>query len=430
MSERAAHRVVIVGGGFGGLNAALALRKAPVQVTMIDKRNYHLFQPLLYQVATGGLSPANISAPLRAVLRKQKNCTTLMGEVTAFDMTAQEVVLSDGGRVGFDSLILACGATNNYFNHPEWEAVAPGLKSIEEATDIRSRILTAFELAERESDPIVRQKLLTFVVVGGGPTGVELCGAICELAHSTMKNDFRNIDPRATRILLIDSGERVLSSFPEKLSLAAMKSLAKMGVEVISNTRVVQIHDEYVVISRNKGPEEIVPAEVSIWAAGVKASPLGKMVADLTGCTTDRGGRVQVEPDMSLRGHPNLFVIGDMMTMPWKDGLALPGVSPVAMQQGAFVARLIDRRLAGLAHPGSFRYWDKGSMATIGRASAIVDAGFLRFSGFFAWLAWLFVHIAFLIQFENRLLVMSQWFWNYITRNRYARLITGNNRDI
>jgi NADH dehydrogenase len=423
------HRVVIIGGGFGGLLAAQNLRRSPVEITLIDRRNFHLFQPLLYQVATGGLSPANIAAPLRAIFKYQKNVRTLMAEVADFDLTKKEVKLTDGDAVPYDTLILAAGATHHYFGKDaEWEPLAPGLKTIEDATDIRRRVLTAFEQAEREPDPAVRQRLLTFVVVGGGPTGVEMAGAICELAHITMRRDFRTIDPLKTRVILVENSPAILTTFHESLQVKGKKSLEAMGCEVWTEGRVTDVKPDHVMVTRAGTPTRVDTAMV-VWAAGVKGSPLGKKLVDAAGvpATVDRGGRVVVNPDCSLPGRPEVFAIGDCMSLNGPNGKPLPGVSPVAMQQGQYVARLIDRKVKGLSPPAPFGYWDKGSMATIGRSHAVLEMGRLRMSGFFAWVGWLVVHIFYLIRFENRLLVMLQWGGNFFTRNRAARLITGEN---
>jgi NADH dehydrogenase len=417
------HRVVIVGGGFGGLYAAQTLNRAPVAVTLIDRRNFHLFQPLLYQVATGGLSPANIAAPLRAVLKRQRNCRVILGEVTGFDAAGKQVLLGEE-RVPFDSLILAAGAGNFYFNHPEWEQHAPGLKTIEEATEIRARVLAAFERAERDADLGRRRRHLTFVLVGGGPTGVEMAGAVAELAHHTLRKDFRSIEPSAARILLVEGHDRVLPPFPPKLSHRAELSLRRMGVEVWTSSKVNDIRADHVLVERH-GREERIDTSTIIWTAGVRASPLGKALTDATGAQLDKGGRVIVGKDLSVPEHPNVFVIGDLAAATYPDGKPLPGVAPVAMQGGRYVAKLIRARVEGKSDPGPFKYWDKGNIATIGRNSAVVDLYWLRFSGWLAWVTWLFVHIMYLVQFQNRLLVLMQWFWNYITRNRAARLITG-----
>ena len=424
----AAHKVVIVGGGFGGLLAAKNLRKAQVEVTLIDRRNFHLFQPLLYQVATGGLSPANIAAPLRSILRKQRNAKVVLGEVVGFDLTGKTVQLKDGTAVPFDSLILATGATHHYFGHDEWADFAPGLKTIEDATEIRRRILSAFEKAERETDPLVRARLLTFVVVGGGPTGVEMAGAIRELAAKTMRFDFRNIDPATCRVILVEGQTRVLSMFHEKLSAKARAALEKLGVQVMLDAHVTSVEAGAVVVKMDNEPTAPTRIETDtiMWAAGVKASALGKLIADAVGgVQLDRAGRVMVNPDCTVGNRPDVYVVGDLAHYKGADGKQLPGVAPVAMQQGEYVAAAIRRRVNGESAGGPFKYWDKGSMATIGAAKAVAQTGRIRMSGFVAWLAWLFIHILYLARFENRVLVMFQWFWNYVTRNRTARLITG-----
>jgi NADH dehydrogenase len=414
--------VVIVGGGFGGLYAAKSLKRVAVRVTLIDRRNFHLFQPLLYQVATGGLSPANIAAPLRAVLKRQTNARVLMGEVVDIDVAGRRVRLSDE-ELSYDTLIVATGARHHYFGHPEWEQWAPGLKTVEDATEIRRRVLLAFEAAERETDPARRRALLTFVVVGAGPTGVELAGTIAELARHTLRRDFRSIDPASAVILLLEGTDRVLPPYPPKLSAKAALALARLGVQVRTNALVTDIHPERVTV-RSGEQTEIVPCHTVLWAAGVQASPLGTLLARATGAALDRAGRIAVQPDLTLPGHPEIFVIGDMATFTDPTGKPLPGVAPVAMQQGQYVARLIEARLRGQTLP-PFRYHDYGSMATIGRNVAVADFGWLRISGYFAWLAWLFIHVLKLIEFDNRVLVLFQWAWNYVTRNRSARLITG-----
>lgn len=417
------HRVVIVGGGFGGLYAARSLWRAPVQLTLIDRRNFHLFQPLLYQVATGALSPANIAAPLRSVLRRQPNARVLLAEVVEFDLGRREVILRDG-KLGYDSLIVAAGARHHYFGHPEWEKDAPGLKTIEDATEIRRRVLLAFEMAERCTDLAQQKKWLTFVVVGGGPTGVELAGAVAELAQHTLRRNFRAIDPAHATVLLVEGLDRVLSTYPPDLSLKAEEALARMHVTVRTATMVKEVrHDQVVLRSGDK--TELVFTHTILWGAGVDASPLAKSLANATGAQLDRSGRVLVQSDLTLSGHPEVFVIGDMCNYPYQGGKPLPGVAQVAMQQAKYVANLIQRRLKG-EPPIPFVYRDLGSMATIGRSAAVADLGWVRFSGLLAWLAWLFVHIMYIITFENRLLVLAQWTWNYITRGRSARLITGD----
>lgn len=416
------HRVVIVGGGFGGLYAAQALRKADLELTLIDRRNFHLFQPLLYQVATGGLSPANIASPLRALLSRQRNARVLLGEVVGFDLDRREVRLAVD-VVPYDSLIVAAGARHHYFNHPEWEKYAPGLKTVEDATDMRRRILLAFEEAERSLDPKEREALLTFVVVGAGPTGVELAGAVGEVAHRTLRDDFRSIRPTSARIVLLEAADRVLSAYDPNLSRKAAESLARLGVTVRTGAVVTDVTANSATIRRGD-QIEVIATRTILWAAGVDASPLGRMLATATGAETDRAGRVVVSPDMSLPGRPEVFVIGDLASYSHQTGKPLPGLAPVAMQQGQYVADLIQRRMRG--EPArAFRYHDRGTMATIGAASAVADLGWIRLSGYPAWLVWVFIHILFLIEFENRLLVMVQWGWNYFTRNRSARLITG-----
>jgi NADH dehydrogenase len=422
MPTTPAHRVVIVGGGFGGLRAARALRHAPVQVTLLDRRNHHLFQPLLYQVAAGALSPANIAAPIRALLHRQRNTDVLLAEVVDFDVTERRVLLKDGS-LPYDTLIVATGAGNHYFGHPEWEKLAPSLKTLDDATEIRRRILLAFEGAERESDAQRRRAWLTFVVVGAGPTGVELAGQVAELAHTTLRHDFRRFQPEQARVLLVEGTDRVLPTFPPSLSARAAQALAGLGVEVWTGALVTDIQPHEVVIRRGTASETI-DARTVLWAAGVQASPLGERLAKATGAQLDRAGRVLVEPDLTLPGHPEIFVIGDLAHARGPSGQPLPGLAPVAMQQGKYVARLIQQRLRGGTLP-PFHYHNRGNLATIGRHAAVADLGWIRFSGYFAWLAWLFVHLLYLVQFQNRLLVLVQWAWNYLTRNRAARLITG-----
>jgi NADH dehydrogenase len=422
MAMTASHHVVIVGGGFGGLYAAKSLKRAPVQVTLLDRRNFHLFQPLLYQVATGGLSPANIAAPLRAVLRLQRNTRVLLAEATDVDVVRRRLVLSDG-EIGYDTLIVATGARHHYFGHPEWESAAPGLKTVEDATEIRRRVLLAYETAEREPDPALRRALLTFVVVGGGPTGVELAGTLAELARHTLHQDFRDIDPATARIILMEAADRVLPPYPPKLSAKASQALVRLGVTVRTNAVVTDVQAEAVTV-RSGDATEILPCRTVLWAAGVQASPLGAILARATGAALDRAGRITVQSDLSLPGRPEIFVIGDLANFTHQGGKPLPGVAPVAMQQGQYVARLIEARLRGQTLP-PFRYRDYGNMATIGRNAAVADFGWLRLSGYLAWLAWLFIHVLKLIEFENRILVLFQWGWNYLTRNRSARLITG-----
>ena len=416
------HRVVIIGGGFGGLHAARSLRHAPVEVTVIDRRNFHLFQPLLYQVATGGLSPGNIAAPLRSLLRRQRNARVLLAEAVGIDVGGRRVRLADG-EIPYDSLIVATGARHDYFGHDQWATQAPGLKTVEDATDIRRRILSAFEAAERESDPDRLRAWLTFVIVGAGPTGMELAGAIGELARHTLRRDFRRINPADAQILLLDAADRIVPSFPPSLSAKAEVSLRWLGVTVRTGVTVVDLKPGRVLIRRDD-KEEAISAQTVLWAAGVAASPPGKAVADATGAECDRAGRILVRPDLTVAGHPEIFVIGDLAHFAADDGRPLPGVAPVAMQQGRYVARLIPARLRGRALP-PFRYRGRGTMATIGRAAAIADLGWVHISSRLAWLVWLFVHLVNIVELEHRVLVLIQWAWSYVTRNRAARLITG-----
>lgn len=411
MTDKKTH-VVIVGGGFGGLEAARGLRKARAQITLIDRTNHHLFQPLLYQVAMAGLSPADIAAPIRNLLRRQRNTTVLMGEVVGVDADKRRVLLADSS-LSYDYLILATGARHSYFGRDEWEPHAPGLKTLADATAIRRRILTAFELAEAEADPQKRAAQMTFVVVGGGPTGVEMAGALAELARHSMAEDFRRIDPTSARIVLLEAGPRLLSAFSENLSAKAQAALERMGVEVRVGARVEAVDGESVTAQGER-----IPTGVVIWAAGVAASPVGEWL----GVETDRNGRVKVAEDLSVPGHPEIFVIGDA-ALREQDGKPLPGVAQVAIQGGKYVARVIRARLEGRPAPPPFRYRDRGNMATVGRSFAIAEVGRFRFSGFFAWLMWLVIHIYYLIDFENRLLVLTQWAWAYFTYSRSARLI-------
>jgi NADH dehydrogenase len=412
--EASRPRVVIVGAGFGGLSAAKALAGAPVDVTVIDQHNYHLFQPLLYQVATAALSPADIAAPIRSVLARQRNATVILAEASGVDLGRRQVSAEDR-RVPYDFLILATGARHAYFGHDDWADYAPGLKRIDDATYIRRRILLAFEKAESETDPQRRRALLNFVVVGGGPTGVEMAGAIAELARKALKSDFRTIDPRSARIILVEAAPRLLAPFDPSLSEAALKSLQRLGVEVRLAGAVTACDATGVAI----GGERIAAATI-IWGAGVTASPAGLWLD----AKTDRAGRVVVLPDLSVPGHREVFVIGDTAMALSRDGQPLPGIAPVAKQQGVYVARLIADRLRGRA-TAPFRYRDFGMLATIGRKQAVVQLGPVRLSGLFAWLLWCFAHIYFLIGFRNRLVVVLNWGWNYFTFQRGARLITG-----
>jgi NADH dehydrogenase len=414
-SSSGRQRVVIVGAGFGGLTAARALARVPVDVVLIDRHNYHLFQPLLYQVATAALSPADIATPIRAILSRQKNASVLLGRVTGVGTTAREVILEDR-RIAYDYLILATGARHAYFGHDEWERVAPGLKKIDDATDIRRRILLAFERAETAMSEAERRRLLTFVVIGGGPTGVEMAGAIAELAKVALAEDFRSIDPRQARILLIEAGPRVLPAFPESLSAIAHRDLERLGVEVRTGVPVTACDDDGVIVG-----EERIPSGCVIWAAGVAASPAAKWLA----AEHDRAGRVKVAPDLSVPGHPDIFAIGDTALALDEAGRPLPGVAPVAKQQGDHVARLIAARVKDRAAPPPFRYRNLGNLATIGRRAAVADFGWIRLSGRLAWFLWGGVHILFLIGFRNRIAVLLDWLWAYVTYQRGARLITG-----
>jgi NADH:ubiquinone reductase (H+-translocating) len=423
-AESNKHRVVILGGGFGGLSATQSLKNAPVDVTLIDRRNFHLFQPLLYQVATGWLSPANIAATLRATLKHQQNARVLLGEATGIDVDSRRVLLNNGGAIGYDTLVVATGSRHHYFGNDHWEALAPGLKTVEDATEIRRRIFLAFEAAERGATEDRLQALLTFVIVGGGPTGVELAGALGEIANDTLKNDFRSIDPAKARILLIEASERILSAYPVELSDKAVAALQKLGVTVLTHTLVSDLKPTAVTVKRG-ATVETIPCRTVIWAAGVEASSLGKAVAQATGSKLDRSGRVIVEPDLSVPGYPEIFVIGDLASYRHQTGSPLPGVAPVAIQQGRYVADRIRGRLDGKPF-APFHYRDRGNMAIIGRASAVADLGKLKFSGFLAWLAWLFVHLIHLVEFQDKVLVLVQWGWYYFSRNRGARLITGD----
>jgi NADH dehydrogenase len=419
-----AHRVVIVGGGFAGLYAAKRLGKAPLALTLIDRRNFHLFQPLLYQVATGGLSPGEIASPLRVVLRGHRNTEVLLAEVVDFDIANRRVILADGERP-YDDLVISTGATHFYFGHDEWEPLAPGLKTVEDATEIRRRILLAYEEAEREPDPAQRHAWLTFVIAGGGPTGVELAGALGEIANDTLRHDFRHINPAESRILLIEGEDRVLPSFAPDLSHKAERQLIALGVRPRLSARVTAIDAGGVTVEA-AGRTEHIATRTVLWAAGVRASSLGRKLAERAGAPLDRAGRVLVQPDLSVPGHPEIHVIGDLASLT-QDGKVLPGVAPVAMQQGRYVADLLVRKLRGQTMR-PFRYFDKGSLATIGRNRAVAQFGRLHVSGFPAWFLWVFVHLMYLVEFENRLLVFVEWVYNYITRNRGARLIT-NNQD-
>lgn len=416
------HRVVILGGGFGGLYCAKSLSEEDLDVTLVDKRNFHLFQPLLYQVATGGLSPGEIASPLRAILSRRKNLTVFQGEATDLDVRARRVLLKDGA-LDYDTLVVATGASHHYFGHDDWAVTAPGLKTVEDALEIRSRIFSAFEDAEREADPDKRRALLTFVIVGGGPTGVELAGALAELAHHTLAGEFRSIDPREAKIVLLEGLDRILPPYPPELSVKAREALERLGVEVRTGTLLADLNGRDLTL-KSEGGVEILKAQTVLWAAGVQASFLGGVLKDKAGAPLDKAGRVLVEKDLTVPGHPEIFVIGDLASLSRPDGRPLPGTAPVAMQEGKHAADLIARRLHG-APAWPFVYKDKGNLAVIGRNSAVADLGRLRFSGFFAWLLWVAVHIRYLIEFDNKALVLFQWAWNYLTRKKGARLITG-----
>ncbi len=408
-------RVVIIGAGFGGLEAAKHLTDKPVQVTMIDRTNYHLFQPLLYQVATAALSPADIAAPVRGILGKYENIEVILAEVQTVDVAAHYVQTADR-EIPYDYLIVATGARHSYFGHDEWEKLAPGLKSLEDAIEIRRRILMAFEFAEETTDPEARAAAMNFVIIGGGPTGVEMAGAIAEIARETLAKDFRHIDPSNARVILVESEKRVLAGYPEDLSASAQKQLQELGVEVITGTRAENLTEDGLEVAG-----KFIPCRVKIWAAGNAASSVGRAL----GVPLDRVGRVIVQDDLTIPGHPEVQVIGDLANFTSKEGKPLPGVSPVAIQEGRHAATNILHMVAG-AKPQRFYYWDKGSMATIGRNRAVADLNFVHFSGFLAWLAWLFVHVIYLVGFRNRILVLFQWFWAYATFNKGARLITRN----
>lgn len=423
MTHSKKHHVVIVGGGFGGLYTARYLKDWPVEITVIDKRNFHLFQPLLYQVAIGGLSPGDIATPLRSIFSASKNVTVLKGEVTDVDPAAKTVQLSDG-QVSYDTLIVATGVSHHYFGHDNWAEVAPGLKTVEDALDIRRRVLLAFEAAERETNPERRQALMTFVVVGGGPTGVELAGALAELAKKTLRDDFRSIDPANVNVLLLEGAARVLPPYPSESSAAAQKSLERLGVTVQTGALVTDIRQGVVTLKRGQ-TEETINARTVLWAAGMQASPMGRVLADRAGAKLDRAGRVIVKPDLTIPGQPDIFVIGDLAHFAHQNDQPLPGVAPVAMQQGQYVASLIRDRQAGNTAHLPFHYFDKGNLAVIGRHAAVASVGPFRISGILAWLAWALIHVWYLIGFGNKSLVMFQWAWNYFTWQRSARLITG-----
>jgi NADH dehydrogenase len=423
------HRVTVVGGGFAGLYAARNLGIDPeVRLTLVDRRNFHLFQPLLYQVATGALSPGDIAQPLRSVLRKQRNTTVILGQAVGLDPGRREILIADGGPIAYDTLIVATGAHHSYFDHPDWAALAPGLKTIEDATEIRRRILIACEAAEREADADRRREWMTFVVVGGGPTGVELAGALGEIAHDTLRRDFRAIRPNEAQIILVEAMDRILPPYPPDRSRSAQQQLGKLGVEVRTQTRVVHIDDRAVRVTLSDGTEQTIPARTVLWAAGVQASSFARVVAKALGAETDRAGRVIVGPDLTVPGHPEIFVVGDAAVQPWKEGKPVPGVAQGAIQSGTYAAKTIRRRILGRP-TNPFEYRDKGDVAVIGRLAGVTNIGWLgpfgRQAGFIAWSLWLGIHILYLIGFHNRIVVLVRWAFSFLTHGRGTRLITG-----
>ena len=417
-------RVIIVGGGFGGLRAAQAMKSAPVDVTLLDRRNYHLFQPLLYQVATGSLSPGEIAAPLRSVLSRQHNTRVLLGEVVDLDPLSKRVLLADGASFEYDSLIIAAGSQSSYYGHDAWREWAPGMKSVEEATNIRHKILYAFEVAERITDPVQRRAWLTFVIVGAGATGVELAGAIGEIARQTLKHDFRSIRPEEAEIILIDGAPRVLMPFPEDLAQKAARALTKLGVQVKTGVMVKDIDKGGVTIEMNNRTDRLA-ARTVIWAGGVTVSALGRTLASRTKADTDGGGRIKVNPDLTIANYPDIYVVGDLALALGPTGKPLPGVAQVAMQQGTYAAKAIVRKVQGAKALQPFKYFDKGDLAVIGRAAAVANIFGLHISGLPAWLVWAFIHLMYIVQFQSRILVFIQWAIQDLTFNRGARLITG-----
>jgi NADH dehydrogenase len=418
------HRVVILGGGFGGLNAAQKLKRAPVDVTLIDRRNFHLFQPLLYQVATGSLSPGEIAAPLRGVLSRQKNTQVLLGEAADIELDAKRVILRDGAAFPYDSLIVSTGSQTSYYGNDDWRQWAPSLKSVEEATAIRHKILYAFECAERSNNEEDARAWLTFVIVGAGATGMELSGALAEIANETLKNDFRHINTREARILLMEGGPRVLSAFPEDLSAKAEKLVSDLGVEVTKNVMVTCI-DADGVTYKSGDESKRLPAKTVLWAGGVTSNEFGRKLSERTRADTDRSGRIKVNPDLTIPGYPDIFIVGDLALSVGEDGKPLPGVAQVAIQGGAYAAKTVRARLEGKKDTKPFRYFNKGDMAVIGRAAAVANIFGLHLAGLFAWLTWLFVHLIYIVEFQSRVLVFVQWGFEYLTFSRGARLITG-----
>jgi NADH:quinone reductase (non-electrogenic) len=430
------HRIVVIGGGFGGLLAVKHLARAPVEITLIDRRNFHLFQPLTYQIATGALSPAEVCYPLRAIFKRRRNVRVLMGEVGEINLEKREVRLEPSAwrpepvTIPYDTLIAGGGSHYSYFGHDEWQEVAPEVKSLESALAVRRRLLSSFEAAELEPDQERRRGLLTFVVVGGGPTGVEMAGQIAELSRDTLRHDFRSIDPREGRVLLLEMADRVLGTFPESLSRKALRSLEHLGVTPMLEHRVVDIDKQSVTVQEPGGATERIRASTVIWAAGVTASSLAERLGDKTNADVDRAGRVTVEPDLTLPGHPEVFAIGDMVRVRSEDGGVqnLPGLAPVAMQEGRYAAKAIRARLKG-GQVRAFHYRDKGNLATIGRSRAVADLHLVKLSGFLAWITWLGVHLWYLIGFQNRLLVFIRWAFSFFTRGRGARIITASFED-
>lgn len=418
------HRVVILGGGFGGLNAALRLKHAPVDVTLIDRRNFHLFQPLLYQVATGSLSPGDIAAPLRGVLHRQKNTRVLLGEAADINPDTKRVTLRDGAAFEYDSLIVATGSQTSYYGNDDWRDWAPSLKSVEEATAIRHKILYAFERAERSANEEEARAWLTFVIVGAGATGLELSGALAEIANQTLKNDFRQINPSEAKIILMEGGPRVLSAYPEDLSAKAERLVARLGVEVLKGVMVTHIDAQGVAYKRGDQSERL-EARTVLWAGGVTTNELGRKLAERTKAETDRSGRIKVNPDLTVPGYPDIFIVGDLALSLNEKGEPLPGVAQVAMQGGTYAAKAIRARLKGKKGLPAFHYFDKGDMAVIGRAAAVADIFGFHVSGLLAWLIWLFVHLIYIVEFQSRILVFVQWGFEYLTFSRGARLITG-----
>jgi NADH dehydrogenase len=423
------HRVLIVGGGFGGLYAAKELgRDDRVEVRVVDRRNHFLFTPLLYQVATGAVSPGDIAQPLRSILRRNRNTTVLLGEAVGLDPERREVQLSDGGPIAYDTLIVATGARFSYFGHDDWARAAPGLKSLDDALEIRRRILIAFEAAEREHDPERRREWMTFVLVGGGPTGVELAGALGEIARDTLRRDFRSIDTAGTRILLVEAMDRILPTYPKDRSASARRQLERLGAIVRTGTRVVAVDDRSVTVEIADGTTERIPTRTTLWAAGILVTPFVAAVAAATGAPSDRSGRILVQPDLTVPDHPEIYAIGDAAVQPWKPDRPVPGVAQGGIQAGRHAAKTIQRRLSGESTP-EFHYSNKGDVAVIGRLAGVTDIPWLgpfgRQSGFFAWALWLTIHIVYLIGFANRLVVTVRWAWSFLTHGRGSRLITG-----